>query len=301
MRHGDSGEHPLLSRRSVLTAGVAGAAALGMGISGDAGSVPLEKVEPMANRTNAAVEPVYSQARQRDVDLVTMYPDGVEPQQLPVCLMLHGRFGDARNSVGSLPIWLTRAVRDGRIPPYVFLAVDGGGNSYWHDRHGDDPMQMLLEEVPTWLVERGLGGPHGLPAAAAGISMGGFGALLYTRHRVAANIPPAATAVVSPALITDWRQMRKRRAFATKRDWAAMDPLRHIDELGDVPLGVWCGTNDRFINGTRAFIDRADPKVGSTSSGGHNSTFYRKALPELVDFVGGELADADRVTSLATR
>lgn len=301
MRHGASGDHPLLSRRSALTAGAAGAVALGMGISGDAGSVPLEKVEPLADRTNVAVEPVYSQARRRDVDLVTMYPAGVEPQQLPVCLMLHGRFGDARNSVGKLPTWLTDSVRRGQVPPYVFLAVDGGGNNYWHDRHGDSPMRMLLEEVPDWLVERGLGGPHGLPDAAAGISMGGFGALLYTRHRVAQNIPPAATAVVSPALITGWREMRKRRAFADKREWAAMDPLRHVEQLGNVPLGVWCGTNDRFIHGTRAFIDRAAPEVASTSPGGHNSKYYRKALPELVDFVGGELGNAGQVETLAAR
>ncbi|MBE9374497.1 alpha/beta hydrolase [Saccharopolyspora sp. HNM0983] len=301
MRHGDSGESRFLSRRSVLSAGVAGAAALGLGLSGDAASLPLEKVEPLANRTNVSVEQVYSQARRRDVDLVTMYPEGVAPQHLPVCLMLHGRFGDARKSVGALPSWLTNSVHRGRIPPYVFLAVDGGGNSYWHDRGGDDPMQMLLDEVPSWLVERGLGGPHGEPAAAAGISMGGFGALLYTRQRIADGHPPTATAVVSPALITDWGRMRKRRAFANAQEWAAMDPLRHVDELGDVPLGVWCGTNDRFIDGTREFIRRADPKVASTTPGGHNSRYYRKALPELVNFVGDELADSAEPEAAAAR
>ncbi len=84
--------------------------------------------------------------------------------------------------------------------------------------------------------------------------------------------------------------MSKRRAFASEAEWAAIDPLHHLDALGDIPLGVWCGTEDRFIEGTRRFISAARPEYASTTSGGHNSRYYRKALPEVVDFVGARLA-----------
>jgi S-formylglutathione hydrolase FrmB len=277
----------MLSRRSVLAAGVAGFAGLSLGLSADVGA---RSAVPLAGQSNVSVEQVHSQARNCAVNLVTMYPEGVAREGLPVCLMLHGRFGDARKSAGGLPSWLTSSVAAGRVPPFAFLAVDGGGNSYWHRWPGDDPMWMLLDEVPRWLAERGLGGEDGLPFAAAGISMGGFGALLYARRRREMGHPISVAAVVSPALITSWQEMSKRRAFASEAEWAEMDPLRHIGALGDVPLGVWCGTEDRFIVGTRRFIRAADPEYASTTSGGHNSRYYRKALPEVVDFVGTQLA-----------
>ncbi|MBB5153064.1 alpha/beta hydrolase [Saccharopolyspora phatthalungensis] len=277
----------MLSRRSVLAGGVAGLAGLGLGLSADVSPPPPM---PLAGQSNVSVEQVYSRARDRVVNLVTMYPKDVAREGLPVCLMLHGRFGDARKSAGGLPTWLSESVGAGRIPPFAFLAVDGGGNSYWHRWPGDDPMWMLLDEVPGWLAERGLGGENGEPFAAAGISMGGFGALLYARRRREQRNPLSATAVVSPALITSWPEMSKRRAFASEAEWAAIDPLHHLDALGDIPLGVWCGTEDRFIEGTRRFISAARPEYASTTSGGHNSRYYRKALPEVVDFVGARLA-----------
>ena len=280
----------LVSRRTVLTSGVVGAAAVGLGLSGDTGTNTERHAVPLADQTNVLVEQVYSQARERPVNIVTMFPKGVARQGLPVCLMLHGRFGDARKSAGGLPTWLTDSVAARRIPPYAFLAVDGGANSYWHRWPGDDPMSMLLDEVPGWLAERELGGSDGQPFAVSGISMGGFGALVYTRRRREHGNPVKATAVVSPALITNWPEMNKRRAFADEAAWAAIDPLRHIRSLGNVPLGVWCGTEDRFITGTRRFIAAAHPEVASTSPGGHNSRYYRKALAELVDFVGRKLA-----------
>lgn len=278
----------LVRRRTALTAGLAGLAATGLGLSSDT-TFGMATPEPLANQSNVLVESVHSQARNREVDLVTMYPKGVRREGLPVCLVLHGRFGDARNSAAGLPSWLSASVARGKVPPFALLAVDGGSNSYWHHREGDDPMWMLLDEIPRWLSERRLGGPHGQPFAVIGTSMGGFGGLVYTRQRNWHESPLDATAVISPALVTHWDIMRKRRAFASEAEWAAIDPLRHVHTLGAVPLGVWCGTRDRFIKGTRRFIQLADPEIASTTPGGHNSRYYRKALPEAINFVGRKL------------
>src|SRR5690606_36691959 len=125
--------------------------------------------------------------------------------------------------------------------------------------------------------------------ALSGVSMGGFGALLYARSRQEREEPLRAVAVVAPALLTSWEQMRKRRAFSSEQEWAEVDPLRHIDALGDVPIGVWSGTHDRFIDGAREVIRRAHPEYASTTPGGHNCCDYRKSLPELVMFVGRHL------------
>jgi dienelactone hydrolase len=284
MKRPGPAQRPSVSRRTVLTSGLAGAAMLGVGVSADGYGYDPPPPAPLANQKNVFVERVHSQARNRDVDIVLITPKGVPSAGLPVCLMLHGRYGDARKSAGGLPIWLSHAVSRG-MPPFAFLAVDGGGNSYWHRGNGDDPMWMLLDEVPNWLAERGLG-EEGQPFAVSGISMGGFGALLYARRRRERGNPVRAAAVVSPALITDWREMAKRKAFLSESAWDSIDPLRHVRALGPLPLGVWCGTQDRFITGTRKFITLARPEVASTSPGGHNSRYYRKALPEAIGFLG---------------
>ncbi|MDI2030823.1 alpha/beta hydrolase-fold protein [Saccharopolyspora sp. TS4A08] len=271
-----------LSRRALL-AGAAGLTAAGLGLTTDSTSAPVEQRVSLAK--NVSVERIYSQARKQAVDMVVIHPKGVDPRGLPVCLMLHGRFGDALDSVSGLPMWLSNSVAAGRIPPFTLLSVDGGPNNYWHRRPGDDAMGMLLDEVPQWLSERELG----KPIAAAGISMGGFGALVYARRRRELGDPLQTAGVIAPALHTSWREMRKRRAFTNEAEWRAIDPLHHLNALGDLPIGVWCGNADRFIEGTRRFIRLTHPTYASTSPGRHNKTYFRKALPELVDFIGGHI------------
>ncbi len=292
----DANKRHRLGRRAFLTGASAAAAlsAIGLLTNSDEELPPppprARPVYPVANQADLWVEQVYSRCRNRVVNVVSMFPKGVPRRGLPVCLMLHGRFGDARKSAGGIPDWLTQAVARHEIPPYAMVAVDGGGNSYWHSHPGDDPMAMLLTEVPQWLAQRGLGrDANGLPFAVSGVSMGGFGALLYARRRRDLGQPLNACAVISPALITNWPEMNKRHAFVDQQEWASLDPMRHIDTLGDLPVGVWCGTNDSFITGTRKFIALAHPQVASTTPGGHTTNYYRHALPEAIHFLGQHL------------
>lgn len=301
----NQGNRKLVSRRTVLWGALAGAAAVaGFGVTmgsrdelaqidpsvlrtlGTAGSAGTTK--PGSNGT-VRVERVFSPHRNREVDLVTITPRG-DREDLPVCLLLHGRFGTARNAAPTaLPSALAAAAARGQVPPFAFVAVDGGGNNYWHAQPGDNPMAMLLEDLPRWLAERGLGGADGQPFAVAGISMGGFGALLYTRRRQERGRPVRAVAAVSPALMTNWAEMNKRKAFRDSAEWESMDPLRHIDKLGSARVGLWCGTEDSFIGGTRQFIRQARPLVGSTGPGRHDSTYFDRVSPDVVRFIGRHL------------
>lgn len=233
-------------------------------------------------------EEVFSRARGRLVDLVLHLPPHRPTQGLPMVVVLHARGGSARGAPpNGMARYLTQATAAGRVPPFGLAAVDGGPYAYWHESDpGDDPMAMLLDELPDWLAKRGLGGSHGRPFAATGTSMGGFGALVYTRRRRERGQPLAATGVIAPALITDWDEMREREAFRDKQAWSVLDPLRHPDALGSTPLGVWCGTSDPFVAGTRRFVRRADPEVSVFRDGGHTGDFYTSAVPGLVSFLG---------------
>ncbi|WP_436495131.1 alpha/beta hydrolase [Actinokineospora sp. HUAS TT18] len=274
-----------LSRRSVLIAGAAGLATTGM----------LTGSFPWLNAITSAAAPdpvtrvqrVFSAARGQDVDLVTILPAELPTKNLPMCVLLHGLHGAARNAAPSgLARALAVGVANGTLPPFGFVAVDGG-NNYWHENHvGDNVMAMLLEEIPHWLRERGLGQPF----AAAGVSMGGFGALLYARRRNELGRPLSAVAAISPGLLMSWREMSTRRAFKNTQEWASLDPLRNVDKLGSVPVGIWCGTEDHFIEGTRKFIRLASPEIGFTGPGTHGDSFYRSVVPDVLGFLGRHVA-----------
>lgn len=232
------------------------------------------------------IERIYSAARHRKIDFVTVFPDGGPRKGLPMWLLLHGLGSNARSMTNGLSAVLASAVAGNAAPPYGFVAVDGG-DTYWHGDHpGDDPMAMLLEEVPRWLADRGLGDPQGHPFAVSGFSMGGFGSFLYARRRMERRDPVLAVAVISPALLTSWGEMSKRHAFHSAADWAAMDPLRNLDKLGRAPIGLWAGDRDRFIGGSRQFIATVHPQIGAISPGQHNSAFLRKVMPDVVRFLG---------------
>jgi S-formylglutathione hydrolase FrmB len=288
-----------MSRRSVLVAGTAGLATAGLVLSSVTGALPVADLVADVLGTSAAppvqaadgsivrTERVYSEQRRREVDMVTILPSTTRTQRLPVCLLLHGLHGNAKRSAPTgLARTLVQNVTAQNFPPFAFVALDGG-DSYWHEnQRGDNPMGMLLDEVPGWMKKRGLGDANGVPFACAGISMGGFGALLYGRRRNELGIPANAIATISPGLLTSWREMSTRKAFKDTAEWASLDPLRNVDKLGNVPVGIWCGTEDHFIEGTRKFIKLAKPEVAYTGPGTHGDSFYRRIVPDVLAFLG---------------
>ncbi|NNH72378.1 alpha/beta hydrolase [Nocardia uniformis] len=287
------------SRRSLFAStgllGLAAVGATGLNATTDRTrqvlhSGSFEDITPMQLGPVIRTERVYSAARNREVDIITILPPGVRIDGLPMSLLLHGRKGNARTAaVGGLPELLTAGVLAHLIPAFGFIAVDGGDN-YWHrSSSGDDPMTMLLDEVPQWLAERRLGGPGGTPFACTGVSMGGFGAMLYARRRTERGRPANAVATISPGLLTSWTEMSTREAFADEAQWASLDPLRHVHELGPAPMGLWCGDRDRFIEGCRAFIGRARLEVASITPGGHNEGYWRTVAPDVIRFLAGHV------------
>jgi enterochelin esterase-like enzyme len=282
---------PKYSRRTVLAAigaGIATATGVAVAVTSDRGAGEQQiATADRVSRTSTAkptvrYERVYSAARGREVTLSFHVPTGVNPRGLPMSILLHGLHGDARHATaGGITEVLNSAVAKGSVPAFGFVAVDGGDH-YWHENvPGDDPMAMLLDEIPRWLRERG----YGEPFAVTGISMGGFGSLLYARRRAERGDPIAAAAAISPGLITTWPEMAKRRAFKNEAEWASLDPLRHFDSTGSTALGVWIGDRDRFIEGTRRFIREVKPEVGVVKPGGHDEDFYRKVTPDVVQFL----------------
>lgn len=242
-----------------------------LGLTGPDGEIPDVPAGP------SSVEWVRSPARGKDIHLVIMRPAGA-PARLPVCLALHGR-GDGAESFLDLgvPRFLTAAVRAG-VPPFAVVAVDGGAAYFVARDPGDDPQRMLADELPEWLDARGLPAPAG----AFGISMGSFGVLRFARNRPGLR----AVAVVGPALFRDWTEASSRNAFRDERQWAANEPLRHTGDVADVPLGVWCGTEDPFVDAARELVAATTPEVAAIGPGAHHRGYFLRVLPDVLEFIG---------------
>ncbi|WP_377271356.1 alpha/beta hydrolase [Peterkaempfera sp. SMS 1(5)a] len=257
-----------------------------LGITGPDGTVPVVTPGPVHTST------VRSRARGSEVKLVTMVPPGHDPAALPVCLVLHGRGGDAQTMVNlGMPQFLAAAVRDG-VPPFALAALDGGDNSYWHQRFaGDDPQRMLLDEVPGWLRARGLSSATaGVPRAVLGISMGGSGALQYALGRGGAV---DAVAAISPAVFRTWADAATTGGYNNEADWRAHEPLLALARPHGRRLGVWCGTEDPFCDPARTLADRGGAVERHFPRGEHTDGFWRRIMPEAFSFVGRSLKGAD--------
>jgi S-formylglutathione hydrolase FrmB len=227
------------------------------------------------------IERVRSLARRTEVELIVIRPEDA-PAELPVCLALHGR-GDGAGMFVDLgvPDMLASVVNYQGVPPFAVVAVDGG-DSYWVARDAeDDPQLMLSEDMPQWLDERGLV-PN--PFAVLGISMGGYGALNY-----AANLSNPTVAAVSPALFLSWQEAQSRDVFANEGRWRETDPLQNLPKYASVPLGVWCGDSDPFVDGARQLTEQAEAEVAEFEPGGHDADYWRKVLPDALKFVGSRI------------
>ena len=238
-----------------------------LGMTGPDGRIPDAPPGPVTT------ERVHSAARGLDVDLVVMRPVDA-PARLPVCLALHGRGSNARSFLDmGTPQFLTAATEDG-MPPFAVVAVDGGTTYYI-----DDTLRMLRDELPVWLADRDM--PP--PTAALGISMGAFGALRLARER-----PLRAVAVAGPALFQSWQEAETRQVFRDERHWAANEPLRHPPR---VPLKIWCGTEDPFVDAARAMANRTGAQA-DIGPGAHEGGYFLRVFPDMLRFVGDRISGA---------
>jgi S-formylglutathione hydrolase FrmB len=266
-----------VSRRRLLL-GAAGAA--GVVAAGAAGwSLASERVVrslglgpdpfiPAAPDGVITLETVHSDARGADVQLFTAVPDGFgDGEGLPVVVVLHGASGrPSQYQEFGLGRFLTAAV-DAGAAPFVLAGADGGTLRWEPQPDGDDPQRMVREELPRWLDERGFDASR---RAVWGWSMGGYGAL-----RLAQDAPrwSRATATFSPAV-------------------AVGDPVfADVVRLAGQTLGVWCGTEDPFIDSVRALVDALPqpPVIASFTPGAHTRVYWNEQTLDAFAFLASSL------------
>ncbi|MEV0414966.1 alpha/beta hydrolase-fold protein [Streptomyces sp. NPDC050448] len=338
----------LPARRSLLAAGAGGsfAAAVsaafllrgGPGAPGPApaSTPPASSASGTASlRTDLAVR---SRLLGRDVPYSLYLPAGVSSaprgggpdRGIPLLFLLHGASGKHTDWVvkGGIVETLERAIAAGRIPACALVMPDarrdpgkpGGGQDetfYINDAgsggHALRYEDMFIKEfVPAVEKAHGLGG-RAEQRAVAGLSMGGYGALMY-----ALRYPGlfGATAGLSTAHFTDegYRAMPMEEwnrflGHAFGRDLAGSARLTHRsreynladiirrtapDRLRRIRYHLGCGTEDtNYLPGTEdlhtAFAARGVDAEVVLQPGGHGWSYWSVAAEPMLDFLGRQL------------
>jgi enterochelin esterase-like enzyme len=233
----------------------------------------------------------FSAARHRTVGYTIAYPPGHGPgDELPLVVALHGYGGNHAHALAGMSPAQAVALKAGGqlLAPMAMVTVDGGGG-YWNPHPGDDPMAMVVGELIPFCRRRGLGRPP-QPIGVMGISMGGYGALLF-----AEKYPRlfAVAAAISPAIWTSYDQARAANAgaYASARDFASDDAVTHTSALAQLPVRVASGYDDPFYPGVQA-LARALPRgaVVHFGPGCHTGTFALQQEPPTLEFVARHLA-----------
>lgn len=272
----DNGE--MISRRALL-AGAAGVAGLGATAVAGWELAPYRVKErfgltrqayiPDAPEGRIRLEAVRSAAMGGEVDLFTAVPAGHgDGAGLPVVVVLHGasaraadfqRFGFGR--------FLTAAVERG-APPFILAGTDDGPSGWVPDESaGADPPAMLLTELPKWLSARGFDADR---RALWGWSRGGYGAVRFAQQA------------------PDWARAAALFSPAVQAGDAVFD---RVNALAGLPIGLWCGTEDPFVEGVRQLAAAlpARPEVLTYARGGHTRALWNDHTLTAFGWLAGKL------------
>ncbi|MFE9634710.1 alpha/beta hydrolase [Streptomyces sp. NPDC006463] len=337
------------ARRSLLAAGVGGSVAAVISVAfllraspGVPGPAPASTPPASSASGTASLRTdltMRSRLLGRDVPYSLYLPAGVSSAPrggahpgggIPVLFLLHGASGKHTDWVvkGGIVPTLERAVAAGRIPACALVmpdarrdpGVSGGGQDesfYINDAgSGGDALRyedMFIEEfVPAVEQAHGIGG-RAEQRAVAGLSMGGYGALMY-----ALRYPGlfGAAAGLSTAHFTDegyrampmeeWNRFfghafgrdlaGSARLTDRAREYDLADIIRRTapDRLRRTPYYLACGTEDtNYLPGTedlrRAFAARAVDAEVVLGPGGHGWSYWTVAAEGMLDFMGRQL------------
>ena len=207
-------------------------------------------------------------------------------RRLPVAVFLHGTGSSNRfifDVLGAQAV-LQRHLVEGGLP-FAIADVDGA-DTWWHPRaDGTDTQSMLLAEFIPLLAGQGFDtGNLGL----LGLSMGGFGVLLLASQ---GKIPGLrAVAAMSPAVWSEF-DAGLEDAFDSSEDFAANDVFALRPRLASLPKRIDCGTDDDLLATVQDYVrGLPGPVEGGFRPGGHEDTYWRLVLPDVVAFLAGHLS-----------
>ncbi|MCK5137112.1 MAG: esterase family protein [Bacteroidales bacterium] len=224
----------------------------------------------------------------------------------PVLYLLHGGGDDQTGWVqfGEVLHIADKAISDVSVTPMIIVMPDAntGQKGYFNSVKGDWQYEdFFFEEFMPYIEKEYRIKGEKQYRAVAGLSMGGGGTFMYALHHpefFSSACP--LSAATGPISIDDTERFLER--YFTKnntdeqiekyyQEYSALNLIENlpVDELKSIRWYIDCGDDDFLYEGNSlihiAMRKKEIPHEFRIRDGGHNWTYWRTALPKVLEFV----------------
>ncbi len=223
----------------------------------------------------------------------------------PVLYLLHGMGGDQANWIdyGDLQQIANNAINSGKATPMIIVMPDAtsGRSGYFNDIRGDwNYEDFFFQELIPFIEKKYRVKPNKVSRAISGLSMGGGGTFMYALHRpemfsaaypISAYIGPTSLEVAKTRWKTDDLKLSDETIQKYYEQHNAISLINNMpdNQKKAVKWYIDCGDDDFLEEGNylahRAMITKEIPHEFRINDGGHNWTYWRTALPKVLEFV----------------
>ncbi len=223
----------------------------------------------------------------------------------PVLYLLHGQGGDQANWIdyGDLQQIADHAINSGNATPMIIVMPDAtsGRSGYFNDIRGDwNYEDFFFQELIPFIEKKYRVKSIKRSRAISGLSMGGGGTFMYAlRHPELFSAAYPISAYVGPANLETAKLRLKAEELKLADSVVAKYYEQHnaislINNMPDdqkkaVKWYIDCGDDDYLEEGNylahRAMLKKEIPHEFRINDGGHNWTYWRTALPKVLEFV----------------
>lgn len=257
---------------------------------------------------------IQSKVLGKEVRYSVYLPAGYETSQrrYPVLYLLHGYSDDETgwSQFGEVQKIANETIAKGDATQMIIAMPDGGVSWYINDASGKVRYEdFFVKEFIPYFDSLYRTRNKKQYRAVAGLSMGGYGALIFgLKHPdLFAACAPLSAAIWNDDHIiempaSDWKNFKFNELFGTNLEgksrltdtWnqnailkiAATTP---VEKLSQVRFYIDCGDDDFLIKGNMELhallTDRKINHEFRVRDGAHNWTYWRTALPEVLKFI----------------
>lgn len=222
----------------------------------------------------------------------------------PALYLLHGLSDNETNWIqsGQMKTITDQAIADREAIPMIIIMPDAWDSWYINQYDGKASYEdVFFEELIPYMEKTYRIRNKQENRAIAGLSMGGYGSLLYSLHH-----PEMFCACVPlSAAVFDDTVMNKRKGNSHQdmfyrlfgpddTHWQKNSVLRIVSELNKEKLPrvryyIDCGDKDGLLEGSfqlhQLMREKGLPHEFRVREGGHNWSYWRTSLPDVLKFV----------------
>jgi enterochelin esterase-like enzyme len=255
-----------------------------------------------------------SQILKKDMKFSLYLPGGYETsnRRYPVLYLLHGGGGDHTDwiQLGNMQAITDASVRTGQAEPMIIVMPDAGTTFYLnHIRGAYQYEDFFIKELIPHIDKTYRSRAEKRFRAIAGLSMGGFGSLLYSLHHpeLFQSCYAMSAAVRTDEQINQMTLPEFQRRYKTALgEIKEGDPritefwnqnsilflMKHLPEKQKTAVRFFldCGDDDQSLYAGNSLLhnlmrDLKIPHEYRVRDGGHTWEYWRTALPEALQFV----------------